>query len=119
MRFRRSLSLLSGLCALSLTLCPGNSGCENDRGESHATLPATATQHAAMPMPSQDGNDQKPCGSAAVVCCHAMTSCGMSVQVSSTVSTIYDLPRGNCIPTVPFQTALTRILSPEPPPPKA
>jgi len=119
MRFRRSVSILSGICALSLTLGRSNSGCENTGGEMRAAVSVATSAHAEMPMQSGTGDQQKPCKSSAVVCCQAMTSCGLSIQLARTASTSDALSRKDQLPTAAFQTPLDRITPPEPPPPKA
>ena len=81
---------------------------------------AVTNVHAGMPMQSQgDGDQQMPCKSSAVVCCQAMTSCGLSIQLGRTVSGGDTFPSEDRLPAVPFQTPLNRITLPEPPPPKA
>jgi len=120
MRFRRSVSILSGICALSLTLGRSINGCENTSGEALIGGSAATSEHVGMPMQSQgDGERQKPCKFSAVVCCQAMTSCGLAVGLARTVSTSNALSRENRLPARPFQIALNRITPPEPPPPKA
>jgi len=116
MELRRSVAILSAICALSLTLAPGNSGC----GNQHSGIAAAAGEHGGMHTGSQgDREQQKPCKSSTVVCCQAMTSCGLSVQITNTVSTDDALLAENSLPPAPLQVALNRITPPEPPPPKA
>jgi len=61
----------------------------------------------------------KPCKSSAIICCQAMTACGLSARLSATVSTEDAFPADNQLPTDPGQAALSRITPPDPPPPKA
>lgn len=119
MGFRRSVAAISGICALSLTLGRGNTGCEKAPGDLQSVA-SIATAHGDMHSESQHQSDrQKPCKSTAVVCCMAMTSCGLSLQLTRVVSTELVRPNGSALPTAPFQSSLNRIPAPEPPPPKA
>lgn len=119
MRFRRLTSLLSGICALSFTLGQGNVSCKStsstDSGKSAAT-----SDHSGMNQRS--GGEQthhKPCESSAVVCCQAMTSCGLSVSLGQTTPRNEWAPRDTgALPSL-VQVALNFVIPPEPPPPKA
>lgn len=81
---------------------------------------SAASEHGGMHTEAQgDGGQQKPCTSSTIICCQAMTSCELSVQLARTVSTQDVLPGDDQLPPTPFQAALERITPPEPPPPKA
>lgn len=119
MRFRRSISILSGICALSLTLGRSDSDCENAGSEMRVAASGATSAHAEMPMQSHTGDQHKPCESATAACCQAMTSCGLSIQLTRTASDRDALSRKDLLPAAPLQIPLDRITPPEPPPPKA
>ena|ERR1700680_467783 len=120
MQFRRSVGILTGICALSLTLGRSSEGCEKGSLQSRTAAAVTMSGHGGMHHQSPvDGGGQKPCTSSTLVCCQAMTSCGVSASVGRTVSTDDLLPGGATLPATPFQTPLKRVTAPEPPPPKA
>lgn len=120
MRFRRLTSLLSGICALSFTLGLGNVSCKNTSPTDSGGKSAATSEHSGMNQQSGgDQTHQKPCESSAVVCCQAMTSCGLSVSLGQTT------PRGawapadaGALPSL-VQVAVNFVIPPEPPPPKA
>lgn len=69
--------------------------------------------------PQQGGEQHKPCKSSTIICCQAMTSCGLSVQLARTVPTDDVVLGDSQLPPARFQADLERISPPEPPPPKA
>lgn len=80
----------------------------------------TMSGHGAMHHQSPaTGGGQKPCTSATLECCQAMTSCGVSASLGRTVSSDHLVGGGAVLPSGPFQTPLRRVTAPEPPPPKA
>src|SRR4051794_10375689 len=119
MRFRRSVGTLSGICVLSLTLGLINSTCEGTNGSSQS-MTSAASGHSGMHTESpSDKEQQKPCKFSAVLCCQAMTSCGLSAQLARTVATQDVVPGSQTLPSASFRAVLSRITPPEPPPPKA
>jgi hypothetical protein len=82
---------------------------------------AAQSMQVGMPMPSNGSDEQQhtPCRSPAVVCCQAMTSCGLSVQLARSILTADEFSRDDQLPAIPFRTPLDRVTPPEPPPPKA
>ena len=120
MRFRRLTALFSGLSALSLTLGQGNVSCKNPSATDSGAKSVAAAEHVGMNQQSGgEQRHQKPCDSSAVVCCQAMTSCGLSVSPSGTTSRDEWTPPDADAPPSLVQAALNRITPPEPPPPQA
>ena len=116
MQFRRAVAMLSGLCVLSLTIGRSESSCEQTKGVAAA---ASMDDHGGMHAQSQGAEQQhKPCKSSTVVCCDAMTSCGLAVQLTP-VSEQAVQTAESPVPSAPLQVALYRTTPPELPPPKA
>lgn len=116
MQLRRAVAMLSGLCVLSLTIGRMESSCEQTNG-----VPATASmdEHGGMHAQAQGAEQQhKPCKSSTVVCCDAMTSCGLAVQLTA-ASTQAVRTADRAVPAAPLQVAPYRTTPPELPPPKA
>ena len=120
MRFHRLTALLSGICALSFTLGQGNVSCKNTSSTDSSAKSAAASEHSGMNRQSGgEQTPQKPCESSAVVCCQAMTSCGLSVSLGQTTPRDAWAPRdAGALPSL-VQVALNFVIPPEPPPPKA
>ena len=119
MRFRRLTAALSGLCVLSLTLGQWGAACSSTSATDGKPKSSMASEHAGMPQHDGRHDRQKPCESSAIVCCQAMTSCGMSMTLSASTSREELVPRDNRVPQSLVQFALDRIIPPDPPPPKA
>ena len=120
MRFRRLAALLSGICALSLTLGQGNVSCKNASAKVSSAKSVAASEHSGMhQQPGGEQGHQKPCESSAVACCQAMTSCGLSVSLSEMTSREELMPRDAGGPPSLLQVALNRSIPAEPPPPTA
>ena len=116
MRFRRSIGFLSTVCVLSLTIGRSTSSCERSSVDLHRAVDA----HASSDMDTKHHDRQeKPCKTATVVCCKAMTSCGFSLKLDGTISVGRAPSSGNELPTGPLQVAITHVSPPDPPPPKA
>ena len=118
MRFRRTIAVLSSVCARSFTLGRADTGCEKTSADMSAA--ETPSAHGGAHTQSHDGVEHEKSGkSSTVVCCSTMTSCGLSVQLANAVSTQEAQPTSTQLPSVPFQPARNQIAPPEPPPPKA
>jgi hypothetical protein len=116
MRFRRSIGLLSTVCVLSLTIGRSTSGCERSSVDLHRG----ASAHASSHMDARHGDEhEKPCKTSTVVCCKAMTSCGISLKLERIVAD-YSGPSGrNQLPATLLLVAINHVSPPDPPPPKA
>ena len=119
MRFRRLTAAFSGLCVLSLTLGQWSVACKSTSATDGSDKMATSSEHAGMPQHGGQQDRQKPCESSAVVCCQAMTSCGMSITLSASTSRDELVPTDTSAAPSLVQLALDRIIPPDPPPPKA
>lgn len=119
MRFRRLTALFSGLCALSLILGPGRVSCKNTIATDSDMPSAAAGDHSGRNQ--HDGAKQtqhKPCESSTVVCCNAMTSCGLSASLGERMSRGERGRRdAGALPPL-VQVALNLVIPPDPPPPK-
>jgi hypothetical protein len=71
-------------------------------------------------MHTKHGDEQeKPCKTSTVVCCKAMTSCGITLKLERIVAP-YRVPAArNEPPATPLQVAINHVSPPDPPPPKA
>ena len=120
MRLRRLTALLSGICALSFTLGQGSVSCKNTRSSGSGAMSAAANAHSGMNQRSgEKQTHHKPCEFSAVVCCQAMTSCGVSVSVDQTTPRDGGAARDTGTLPLLVQVGLNLIIPPEPPPPKA
>lgn len=118
---RRFIGVLSGFCVLSLTLGRVESGCERPSAQApSASTSMTMTQHggAQHGLPAKQ-QQHKSCDSSTVVCCQAMTSCGLTLALSRTASAGHELSAASRGSDVSLQTPASRIAAPETPPPKA
>ena len=104
---------------MSLTVGQWSVACDTMSATDGAGKAATASEHAAMPKHARQHDRQKPCESSAIVCCQAMTSCGMSITLSVSTSRDEVVPTNPRIAPSLVQFALDRITPPDPPPPKA
>src|ERR1700687_3806358 len=118
---RRFIGMLTGICALSLTLGRSAEGCERPNAKAPpASASMTMAQHAAAQHESPASRHHgKSCDSSTVVCCQAMTSCGLTFAAGPTDSAGAELSAATRVTQIELQTPLSRIAGPETPPPKA
>jgi hypothetical protein len=69
--------------------------------------------------PAQKTDQPKPCKTAAIPCCVAMTSCGTTVALDATVSSNTFQLETQIVAASLLAQPLSRIAAPETPPPKA
>jgi hypothetical protein len=69
--------------------------------------------------PAKKGEQPKPCKTAAIPCCIAMTSCGTTIALGPAVSSNTFQIGAQVAPHSHLAQPLSRIAAPEPPPPKA
>jgi hypothetical protein len=118
---RRLVGILTGTCALYLTLGSVGGVCSEHSGEAGAASASAMIHHrSADRTPVSSTQQPGPCKMPATVpCCVAMTSCGTVVAAAPTVG---NLAFSIAAPPVLFydpNKPLSRIAAPEPPPPKA
>jgi hypothetical protein len=80
-------------------------------------MPHHSGSHQAPP--AQKSNQPKPCKTAAIPCCVAMTSCGTTIALDAGVSSNAFQPEAQIVSASHLAQPLSRIAAPEPPPPKA
>jgi hypothetical protein len=118
---RRFIGMLTGFCVLSLTLGRVGAGCERPSAPPpSASTSMTMTDHAGAQheLPAKH-QQHTSCDSSSVVCCQAMTSCGLTLALSRTASAGDEFPAVSRVSDVSLQTLVSRIAAPETPPPKA
>lgn len=120
-RVRRLVGIVIGVCALHLTVGVLDAQCSDHSpdGSSIAVAPASShndTSHDELPA---QGAHTKPCKSAAIPCCGAMTSCGATIALGTTDQSQTLATTTHIVPSLRFAQPLSRIAAPEPPPPKA
>jgi len=69
--------------------------------------------------PAQKSDQPKPCQTAAIPCCVAMTSCGTTIALGAGLSSSASQTETQIVPASHRAQPLSRIAAPEPPPPKA
>jgi len=69
--------------------------------------------------PAQKSDQPKPCKTAAIPCCAAMTSCGTTIALDPAVSPNASQIEAQLVTASHPAQPLSRIAAPEPPPPKA
>lgn len=69
--------------------------------------------------PAQKSEQPKPCKTAAIPCCVAMTSCGTTIALGAGVTPNAFQTGAQIVPDSRLAQPLSRIAAPEPPPPKA
>ena len=118
---RRFIGILTGFCILSLTLGRVGAACERGSAQAPSASPSMAmTQHPGGQHQSPANQQQhKSCDSSTVVCCQAMTSCGLTLALGRAASAGNELFAASRVTDVSLQTLLSRIAAPETPPPKA
>ena len=117
---RGVIGIFTGICALSLTLGRSAQGCErpNAKAPSLSTSMTMAQHTGAQHMPPANQHQGKSCDSATVVCCQAMTSCGLTFAAGRSASAGAELSAATRVTLIEFQTPLSHITTPETPPPK-
>jgi len=119
---RRFVGILSGICALYLTVGAVDAPCvDHGRGGPSESGTAVVPHHDAShhESPAQQSDQPKPCKTAAIPCCVAMTSCGTTIALSADVSPNAFQIEAQIVPAFHLAQPLSRIAAPEPPPPKA
>jgi len=118
---RRFIATLTGICALSLTLGRSAEGCERPNAKVASASPSmTMAQHAGAQHESPANRHQgKSCDSSTVICCQAMTSCGLTFAAGSMASAGTEFSAATRVTQIELQTPLSRVAAPETPPPKA
>jgi hypothetical protein len=69
--------------------------------------------------PAPRSNQSKPCKTAAVPCCVAMTSCGTTIALDPGIFSNAFQCEAQIVAASRLAQPLSRIAAPEPPPPKA
>src|SRR6266576_3188072 len=119
---RRIVGILTGICALYLTVGAVEAPCnDHSRSASLGSSRAVTTPHDAShhKAPVEKREQPKPCKTAAIPCCVAMTSCGTTVALGAPVFSSALLLADQIAPSFHSAKPLSRIAAPEPPPPKA
>ena len=117
---RRFIGIVSGICALYLTVGAVDAPCKNhSRGGTSPSGMARMAPHGSSQheLPAEKGAP-KPCKTVAIPCCVAMTSCGTTIALGASVSSTVS-PNSVQIAPSSYLVPLSRIAAPEPPPPKA
>jgi len=119
---RRFVGILAGICALYLTVGAVDASCaDHGRGTSPESGTAVMPHHgdSHQESPAQNGGHPKPCRTAAIPCCVAMTSCGTTTALAAAISQNAFRTKAHTVPASYLAQPLNRIAAPEPPPPKA
>jgi len=113
---RRIVGIVTGLCALYLTVGGIDAPC-NDHSRQSRSVSMPGHDGAGHELPVQKNGQPKPCKSSPVPCCASMTSC-MSIAIAEGAPSSA-LPIANqYISSFDLTKPLSRIAAPEPPPPK-
>src|SRR5438270_14037673 len=118
---RRIVGIITGICALYLTVGASDLACNNHsaRVASQLTDPSMAAHgDSAHKLPVKQTEHPAPCKSPAVPCCVAMTTCAISAVAESPSSTLFPTV-SHSVSVLDLTRPTTRIAAPEPPPPKA
>jgi hypothetical protein len=119
---RRFVGILTGICALYLTVGAVDAPCvDHGRGSSSESGVAVMSHHDGShhELPTQKSDQPKPCKTAAIPCCVAMTSCGTTIALGAGVTPNAFQTEAQIVPACHLAQPLSRIAAPEPPPPKA
>jgi hypothetical protein len=123
---RRLIGILTGMCALSLTLGRTAQGCERRHNAALLSSPSmtmaqhTGSQHTgSQHTPPAKQHQGESCDSSTVVCCQAMTSCGVTFAPGPRAMGDAEFAAAARVTQIEFQTPLSRVATPETPPPKA
>lgn len=118
---RRLIGIVTGICAVYLTVvvdAPCNDhSFGNASGSSVTVMPHHDGSHHELP--AQKSEQPKPCKSAAIPCCVAMTSCGTPIALGGSASSTAFPIAVQIVPPFSLAKPLSRKAAPEPPPPKA
>ena len=118
---RRIVGIITGICALYLTVGASDLACNNHsaRVASQLTDPSMAAHgDSAHKLPVKQTEHPAPCKSPAVPCCVAMTTCAISAVAESPSSTLFPTA-SHSVSLLDLTKPASRIAAPEPPPPKA
>jgi len=119
---RRIVGIVTAVCALYLTVGAVESPCtDHSRDAASPSSAAPMAQHGSShhELPARETHQPKPCKSAAVPCCVAMTSCGTTIALGPDGSAAAFAIAGQIVSPFHLAQPLSRIAAPEPPPPKA
>ena len=119
---RRFVGVLTGICALYLTVGAVDAPCvDRGQGSSSESGAAVMPHHGAShnESPIQKSDQPKPCKTAAIPCCVAMTSCGTTIALGAGAPSNALQIGAQIVPAYYLTQPLSRIAAPEPPPPKA
>lgn len=119
---RRLVGIVTGICALYLTLGAVDAPCGDHSSHSARDVSGPAMEHhdgGDDRLTTTKGEQPAPCKSAAIFCCVAMTSCGTTIAIDASVSTTPFPVAAQIVPSFRLAQLLSRIAAPEPPPPKA
>lgn len=119
---RRLVGIVTGICALYLTVGAAGILCtDHSRGGVFESGMAVTTHHDGShhELPAHKSKQPKPCRSAAILCCVAMTSCGTTIALGASVSSAAFPIAAQPASYFHLAQPLSRIAAPEPPPPKA
>jgi len=119
---RGFVGIVTGICALYLTVGAVDAPCnDHSRGGISGSGVAAMPHHdgSSNELPAQQSEQPKPCKSAAIPCCVAMTSCGTTIALGASVSSTVFPIAVQIVPSFHLAHPLGRIAAPEPPPPKA
>jgi hypothetical protein len=119
---RRLAGIVTGICALYLTVGAVDAPCRDHSRDGSSGSSAVVMAHqngTPHELPAQKGERPKPCKSAAIPCCVAMTSCGTTIALGASVSSAAFPIAAQIAPHFHLAQPLSRIAAPEPPPPKA
>src|SRR2546423_7500778 len=114
---RRIVGIVTGLCALYLTLGIFDAQC-NDHSRQSNSVSMPGHDGGGHRLPVQKNEQPKPCKSSAVPCCASLTSCTTLAMAEGPPSTVVPLAR-QYASSFDLTKPLSRIAAPEPPPPKA
>lgn len=118
---RRFVGILAGTCALYLTVGAVDAPCADHGRDTTSNSGSAVMMHhgSHSESPAQKSQLPKPCKTAAIPCCIAMTSCGTTLALGAGASSDPFQIRAGVVHPLHFAEPLTRVAAPEPPPPKA
>ena len=118
---RRLVGILAGICALYLTVGAVDAPCvDHGRDTTSESGAAVMMHHGGTTHESpQKSQLPKPCKTAAIPCCIAMTSCGATLALGAGTSPDAFQISAHVAHASQFAEPLSRVAAPEPPPPKA
>lgn len=116
---RRIVGIVTGICALYLTVGAVESPCADHSRDGTSASNASMAQHGSSHHELPAGGSDQSCKSVAVPCCVAMTSCGTTITVGSNAAPAAFAIVGQIVPPFHLAQPLSHTAPPEPPPPKA